>query len=103
MMNPQQMQQMAMQFERESTKMEMMQEMMEDTMESVLGGSEDEEEADELTQSIFDELNIEAFSKVCSCGHLTMWLCLTILHFSALTSRCTDAGRCDPNGTTEVS
>jgi len=62
-MNPQQMMQMAQDFERESAKMEIQQEMLDDAMESALGGSDDEEEADEVTQAIFDELNIEMFSK----------------------------------------
>ena len=62
-MNPQQMMEMAQDFERESAKMEIQQEMLDDAMESALGGSDDEEEADEVTQAIFDELNIEMFSK----------------------------------------
>ena len=42
MMDPAQMQQMAMQFERESAKMAITEEMMEDALDSALGGSEDE-------------------------------------------------------------
>merc|ERR1711865_351801 len=61
-MNPQEMQRMGMQFEMESAKMETTQELMEDAMDSALAGSDEEEEANEVVDAVFEELNIDLFA-----------------------------------------
>eukprot|EP00300_Choanocystis_sp_HF-7_P003503 c12679_g1_i1.p2 GENE.c12679_g1_i1~~c12679_g1_i1.p2 ORF type:complete len:102 (-),score=36.81 c12679_g1_i1:104-409(-) len=53
-----QLQKIMMEFEKQSDTMELKEEMMEDTMDEVMGGEDDEEEADTLVNQVLDEIGI---------------------------------------------
>ena len=60
---PLQMQRQAMEFERQNEMASMQSEMMDDAFEC-LEGSEEEEEADAVTDAVFEELGLAAFDGV---------------------------------------
>lgn len=52
------LQKMMMEFEKQSAMSEMKQEMVEDILDDVLGAEEEEDAADEMVNSVFDEIGI---------------------------------------------
>lgn len=57
-MNLPALQKMMVEFEKQSAMSEMKQEMVEDILDDVLGAEEEEEAADEMVNSVFDEIGI---------------------------------------------
>lgn len=57
-----------MNFEKESTKMDMAGEMMDDVLDSVLAGSDDEAEEDAVISQVLDEIGIEVQQKLSGVG-----------------------------------
>lgn len=57
-MNLPALQKMMMEFEKQSAMSEMKQEMVEDILDDVLSAEQEEEDADEMVNSVFDEIGI---------------------------------------------
>lgn len=68
-MNLPAMQNVMMQFEMESGKMEMTQEMMDDAMGDVFAGADEEAQTDDVINQVMDELGLEQNSKIGVAGH----------------------------------
>ena len=62
--DPVKVQKTMMEFEKESTKMEISEELMTDTLDTALAGSDDETETDTVVASILDEIGIEMTGKL---------------------------------------
>lgn len=59
MVNPEQQMKMLQQFDMESERYKLNQEMTDEVLESVLGGSEVDEETDDVLNSVLDEIGLE--------------------------------------------
>lgn len=57
-MNLPSLQNLMMEFDKQSSMAEMKQEMVDDIMDDVLGGDQEEQEADEMVNKVFDEIGI---------------------------------------------
>merc|ERR1711953_470829 len=63
-MNLPQIQKIMQEFEKQSEVMDMKEEMMNDVMDDAMGGSDDEEESENLVNKVLDELGLENMAEV---------------------------------------